>query len=88
MSLREKVRSQLSDVRVKFRHAADSTGQLSRSALQHFIASIFGTQRQISPQQIQLLIDRLHLKQQEQITFVSLSLSPNVKRRSSLFQFR
>lgn len=72
MSLREKVRSQFFDVKVKFRHAADSsTGMISRAALQHFIASIFGTQRQVSPQQIEQLIERINLKQFNQITFVS-----------------
>ena len=71
MILREKVRSQIQDVRTKFRHAADfdSNGKISREALQHIIASIFGTQRQIRPNQIDKLLERLNLKQLNKIRF-------------------
>jgi DNA-binding MurR/RpiR family transcriptional regulator len=69
--LREKVRSQMHDVRTKFRHAADldSNGKISREAFQHLIASIFGTQRQIGPQQIDKLLERLNLKHLNKIRF-------------------
>jgi hypothetical protein len=70
-TLREKVRSQLHDVRAKFRHAAqmDSNGKITRQALQHLIATIFGTQRQIGPNQIDKLLDRLNLKHLNKIRF-------------------
>ncbi|CAF3904120.1 unnamed protein product, partial [Rotaria sp. Silwood1] len=63
-TLREKVRSQIHDVRAKFRHVSDidSNGKISRQALRHIIASIFGSQRQIGPNQIDKLLERLHLK--------------------------
>jgi Ca2+-binding EF-hand superfamily protein len=69
--LREKVRSQMHDVRTKFRHAADfdSNGKISREALHHIIASIFGTQRQIGPNQIDKLLERLNLKNLNKIRF-------------------
>jgi len=69
--LREKVRSQMHDVRTKFRHAADfdSNGKISREALHHIIASIFGTQKQIGPNQIDKLLERLHLKNINKIRF-------------------
>lgn len=67
--LREKVRSQLSDVKTKFRHAAqnDPNGKINRTALQHFIATIFGKQKQVSPQQIDQLLIRFNLKHSNQI---------------------
>ncbi len=70
-TLREKVRSQLHDVRAKFRHAAqiDSNGKITPQALQHLIATIFGTQRQIGPNQIDKLLDRLNLKHLNKIRF-------------------
>ena len=63
-ALREKVRSQMHDIRTKFRHASqnDPNGKINRQALQHFIATTFGTQRQISPNQIDKLLERLRLK--------------------------
>jgi Ca2+-binding EF-hand superfamily protein len=67
--LREKVRSQMHDVRTKFRHAADSNGQISREALHHLIASIFGTQKQIRPNQIDKLLERINLKHFNKISF-------------------
>jgi hypothetical protein len=69
--LREKVRSQIQDVRTKFHHTADfdSNGNISREALQHIIASIFGTQRQIGPNQIDKFEERLHLKHLNKIRF-------------------
>jgi hypothetical protein len=69
--LREKVRSQLHDVRAKFRHAAqnDSNGRITRQALQHLIATIFGTQKQIGPNQIEKLLERLNLKHLNKIRF-------------------
>ena len=72
MILREKVRSQLHDVKTKFRHANDfdSNGKISRQALNHLIASIFGTQKQISPGQIDKLLERFHLKHLDKIRFV------------------
>ncbi|CAF4595974.1 unnamed protein product [Rotaria sp. Silwood2] len=71
MMLREKVRSQLHDVRTKFRHAAqnDPNGKISRQALQHLIATIFGTQKQIGPNQIDKLLERLYLKHLNKISF-------------------
>jgi hypothetical protein len=64
ITLREKVRSQLHNVRTKFRHGdnIDSNGTISRQALEHLIASLFGTQKQIAPNQIDKLLERLHLK--------------------------
>ncbi|CAF1077134.1 unnamed protein product [Rotaria sordida] len=69
--LREKVHSQIHDVRTKFRHVTDldSNGKISRQALQHIIASIFGSQRQIGPNQIDKLLERLHLKHLNKISF-------------------
>jgi hypothetical protein len=69
MILKEKVRSQLHDVRTKFRHAAknDPNGKITRPALQHLIATIFGTQIQISPNLIEKLLERIHLKHSNQI---------------------
>ncbi|CAF4540419.1 unnamed protein product, partial [Rotaria sp. Silwood2] len=69
--LREKVRLQIHDVRTKFRHVSDvdSNGKISRQALQHIIASIFGSQRQIGPNQIDKLLERLHLKHLNKISF-------------------
>lgn len=69
--LREKVRSQIHDVRAKFRHAADfdSNGKISREALHHIIASIFGTQKQVGPNQIDKLLERLNLKNFNKISF-------------------
>jgi hypothetical protein len=69
--LREKVRSQIHDVRTKFRHAADldTNGKISREALHHLIASIFGTQKQIGPNQIDKLLERLNLKNLNKIRF-------------------
>lgn len=69
--LREKVRLQMHDVKTKFRHAADfdSNGKISREALHHIIASIFGTQKQIGPNQIDKLLDRLNLKHLNKIRF-------------------
>ncbi|CAF3658026.1 unnamed protein product [Rotaria sp. Silwood1] len=71
MMLREKVRSQLHDVRTKFRHAAqnDPNGKISRQALQHLIATIFGTQKQIGPNQIEKLLERFNLKNLNKISF-------------------
>ncbi len=68
-TLREKVRSQLHDVRTKFRHAAqnDPNGKLDRQALQHLIATIFGTQKQVSPNQIDKLLQRINLKHSNKI---------------------
>ncbi len=62
--LKEKVRSQVGDIRIKFRHCADfdSNGKISREAFKHVIASIFGTQRQISSNQIDQLLEKVHLK--------------------------
>lgn len=73
MILREKVRSQLHDVKTKFRHSndSDSNGKISRQALNHLIASIFGTQKQISPSQIDKLLERFHLKHLDKIRFCS-----------------
>lgn len=70
-TLREKVRSQLHDVRAKFRHAAQNepNGKITRQGLQHLIATIFGTQKQIGPNQIDKLIDRLNLKHANKIGF-------------------
>jgi hypothetical protein len=75
ITLREKVRSQIHDVRTKFRHASDfdSNGKISREALQHLIASIFGTQQQIGLNQIDKLLERLHLKHLNKIRFVFFS---------------
>jgi len=69
--LKEKVRSQIGDVRIKFRHCADfdSNGKISREAFKHVIASIFGTQRQISSNQIDQLLEKLHLKDFKRIRF-------------------
>jgi hypothetical protein len=69
--LREKVRSQLHDVRAKFRHAAqnDPNGKINRQALQHLIATIFGTQKQIGPNQIDKLLERINLKYANKISF-------------------
>ncbi|CAF4816073.1 unnamed protein product [Rotaria sp. Silwood1] len=69
-TLREKVRSQIHDVRAKFRHVSDidSNGKISRQALRHIIASIFGSQRQIGPNQIDKLLERLHLKHLNKIS--------------------
>jgi hypothetical protein len=69
--LREKVRSQLHDVRTKFRHAAqnDSNGKITRQALQHLIATIFGKQKQIGPNQIEKLLERINLKYANKIRF-------------------
>ncbi|CAF2140370.1 unnamed protein product [Rotaria magnacalcarata] len=71
VKLREKVRSQLHDVRTKFRHAAqnDPNGKISRQALQHLIATVFGTQTQIAPNQIEKLLERLDLKYLNKISF-------------------
>lgn len=70
-NLREKVRSQMHDVRTKFRHAAenDPQGKINRQALKHLIATIFGTQKQISPQQIEHLLQRFYFKNPNQIRF-------------------
>jgi hypothetical protein len=59
------------DVRTKFRHAADldTNGKLSREGLHHLIASIFGTQKQVGPNQIDKLLERLNLKNLNKITF-------------------
>ena len=65
--LREKVEHHANDVKRKFRQISD--GDIPRAALQHLIASIFGTQHQISPQQIDQLIQRLHLKHLDKIRF-------------------
>lgn len=62
MILREKVHSQFNEIKNKFRHASETNGFISRPALQHIIQSIFGIQRQISPQQIDQLLERFHLK--------------------------
>jgi len=72
-SLRDKVRSQLHDVRTKFRHSAqnNSNGKIDRQALHHFIATIFGTQKQISHNHIDKLLQRLNLKHQTKIRFFS-----------------
>ena len=69
--LREKIRSQMNDVKTKFRHAAqnDPNGKINRIALQHFIATIFGKQKQVSPQQIDQLLIRFNLKHSNQIRF-------------------
>ncbi len=74
--LREKVRLQIQDVRTKFRHATDldSNGKISREALHHFIASIFGTQKQIGPNQIDKLLERLNLKNLNKIRLFVLFL--------------
>ena len=71
-TLRERVRSQVHDVRTKFRHAADfdSNGRISREALQHLIASIFGTQRQIGPNQMDKLLERLNFKNLNKIRLI------------------
>ncbi|CAF4042948.1 unnamed protein product [Rotaria sordida] len=71
MMLREKVRSQIHDVRTKFRHATqnDPNGKISRQAFQHLIATIFGTQKQIGPYQIEKLLERLNLKYLNKISF-------------------
>ncbi|UJR11717.1 hypothetical protein I4U23_015898 [Adineta vaga] len=70
-ALREKIRVQLHDVRAKFRHAAqnDPSGKIDRPALQHLIATIYGTQKQVSPHQIDKLLERLQLKQSTKISF-------------------
>jgi len=72
--LKEKVRSQLNDIRIKFCHSIDydSNGRISREAFKHIIASIFGTQRQIPPNQIDKLLERLHLKHLTRIRFLLL----------------
>lgn len=72
VKLREKVRSQLHDVRTKFRHAAqnDPNGKINRQALQHLIATIFGTQIQIGPNHIDKLLERLNLKNVKKIRYV------------------
>ncbi len=70
-TLREKVRSQLHDVRTKFRHAAenDPNGKITRPALQHLIATIFGTQKHLGPNQIDKLLERINLKHLNKIRF-------------------
>ncbi|CAF0859260.1 unnamed protein product [Adineta ricciae] len=70
-SLREKVRFQLHAIRAKFRHAAqnDPSGKIDRPALQHLIATIYGTQKQVSPAQIDRLLERLQLKSSNKISF-------------------
>ena len=75
--LRDKVRSQMHDVRTKFRHAADqqSNGKINRQALKHIIATIFGTQKQISHQQIDLLLQRFNFSNSNQIRFIYSSFS-------------
>jgi hypothetical protein len=75
-TLREKVRSQLHDVRTKFRHAAqnDLNGKITREALQHLIATIFGTQKQIGRNQIDKLLERLNLKHLNKIRFINFYL--------------
>jgi hypothetical protein len=70
--LRDKVRSQMHDVRSKFRHASDNdpNGKISRQAFQHLIGTIFGTQRQIGPNEIDKLLERLNLKHSNKIRFI------------------
>ena len=69
--LREKVRRQLSDVRTKFRHASQN-GKISRQALIHLIGTIFTTHQQISPKQIDKLLQRIHLQHKDKIRFFHL----------------
>ncbi|CAF1497870.1 unnamed protein product [Adineta steineri] len=77
VTLREKVRSQFHNVRTKFRHAAhnDPNGKIDRQALQHFISTIFGTQKQVAPIQIDKLLERLNLKRFNKISFDDFILS-------------
>ncbi len=58
-------------IRTKFRHTAqnDSNGKITRQALQHLIATIFGTQRQIRTNQIDKLLERINLKHLNKISF-------------------
>lgn len=60
-------------MKTKFRHSAqnNSNGKIDRQALHHFIATIFGTQKQVSPNHIDKLLERLNLKHQTKIRFVS-----------------
>ncbi|CAF1332292.1 unnamed protein product, partial [Adineta ricciae] len=87
--LREKVRSQENDIRIKFRHSIDfdSNGKISLQAFKHILASIFGIQRQISPNQIEKLIEKLHLSNLTKISFDdfhrSLSLDRSTVKSSS-----
>ncbi|UJR34858.1 hypothetical protein I4U23_027637 [Adineta vaga] len=69
--LKEKVRLQENDIRIKFRHSIDfdSNGKISLQALKHIIASIFGTQKQISPNQIEKLLEKFHLNHITKISF-------------------
>ncbi|CAF1342560.1 unnamed protein product [Rotaria magnacalcarata] len=69
--LKEKVRTQIHDIKTKFRHVSDfdSNGKISRQALQHLVATIFGTQIQIAPNQIEKLLEKLHLKHFNKISF-------------------
>ena len=71
---KEKLRYEMHDIRAKFRHAQDydSNGRISQQALHHIIASTFGTQIQISPQQIDLLLQRFHLNHLPKVTFDQL----------------
>ena len=83
MIFKEKLRSQFNEIKTKFRHASESNdpdGSISRPALQHLIASIFGIQRQISPHQIDLLLERFQLKHSQKISFVFFSFLFSTKR--------
>jgi hypothetical protein len=62
-------------IRTKFRHTAqnDSNGKITRQALQHLIATIFGTQRQIRTNQIDKLLERINLKYSNKIRFNQFS---------------
>ncbi|CAF1321815.1 unnamed protein product [Adineta steineri] len=90
--LKEKVRLQLNDIRTKFRHSIDfdNNGKISYQALKHIIASIFGVQRQISPNQIDKLLEKLHLKNLTKISFDEFvnSFSFNEERSQSALKIR
>ncbi|CAF1100525.1 unnamed protein product, partial [Didymodactylos carnosus] len=69
-TLREKVRTNLHDIRTKFKNAdPEGNGCVSKEALGHIIAAIFGPSRQIGPSQVDKLLDRFGLKTQMKISF-------------------
>lgn len=61
--LREKVKSNLHEIRTKFRNAdQDGRGGVSKEAFAHILASILGPSKPLSPQHFSKLIEKFGLK--------------------------
>ena len=67
--LKDKVQKQYHQIKRKFFQISNgySDGKISRQALHHLIASIFGVQQQIKPKEIDQILQSLHLKHFEKI---------------------